>query len=98
MCLGNIYNPFTVKLGRCAGSCNTLSDVSNEVFAKKTKDLDLSVFNMITGINKSKTLTMHISYECKCNLMAKNVFQVNGGITINVDGSVKNITYVTNRK
>ena len=53
---------------------------------------------MITGINKSKTLTMHISYECKCNLMAKNVFQVNGGITINVDGSVKNITYVTNRK
>ena len=53
---------------------------------------------MITGISKSKTLTMHISYECKCNLMAKNVFQVNGGITINVDGSVKNITYVTNRK
>ena len=53
---------------------------------------------MITGINKSKTLTMHISYECKCNLMAKNVFQVNGGITRNINGSVKNITYVTNRK
>ena len=25
------------------------------------------MFNMITGINKSKTLTKHISYECKCN-------------------------------
>ena len=24
------------------------------------------MFNMITGRNKSKTLTKHISYECKC--------------------------------
>ena len=32
----------------------------------KTVDLNLSVFNMITGINESKTLTKHISCECKC--------------------------------
>ena len=24
------------------------------------------MFNMITGINESKTLTKHISCECKC--------------------------------
>ena len=30
------------------------------------QDLNLSVFNMITGINESKTLTKHISCECKC--------------------------------
>ena len=28
--------------------------------------LNLSVFNMIKEINKSKTLTKHISCECKC--------------------------------
>ena len=32
----------------------------------KTEDVDLSVFNVITGINESKTLIKHISCECKC--------------------------------
>ena len=41
--------------------------VSNRVCVpNKTKDLNLGVFNMITGINKSKTWTKHISCECKC--------------------------------
>ena len=68
--------PFAVKLGRCIGSCNTLNNLSNKVCVpNKTEDLNLSVFNMITGINESKTLIKHISCECKfsfdgrkCNL------------------------------
>ena len=32
--------------------------------------------------------------QVNINLMGKNVIQVNGGITINVDVSVKNIIYV----
>ena len=36
------------------------------VFQKKTEDLNLFVFNIITGINQSKTLTKHIcEFECK---------------------------------
>ena len=54
------YYPFTVKLDRCIGSCNKVCVLN------KTEDLNLSVFNMITGINESKTLTKHISCECKC--------------------------------
>ena len=54
---------------------------------------------MITEINESKTLTKHISCICKfanvnVNLMKQNVSQINVGITINVDMSVKNIMYV----
>ena len=50
-----------VKLGRCVGSFNTLNDLSNKVCVpNKTEDLNLSVFNMIAGINESKT-----SHECK---------------------------------
>ena len=61
------YYPFAVKLDRCVGSCNTLNDLSNKVcIPNKTEDLNLSVFNMITGINESKTLIKHISCECKC--------------------------------
>ena len=47
------YNPFTVKLDRCVGSCNTLNDLSNKLhIPNKTEDLNLSVFN-ITGINEN---------------------------------------------
>ena len=61
------YYPFTVKLDKCVGSCNTLNDLSNKVCVpNKTEDLNLSVFNMITGINESKTLTKHISCEYRC--------------------------------
>ena len=49
---------------------------------------------MITEINESKTLTKHISYECKCRFDGKNVIQMNGGIMINVDVNVKNVMYV----
>ena len=43
------YYQFPVK---CVGSCNTINDLSNKLcFPNKAKDLNLSVFNMITGIN-----------------------------------------------
>ena len=89
------YYSFSVKLDRCVGSCNTLKDLSNKVCIRnKTEDLSLSVFNMITGINESKTSTKHVSCECTCKFDGKNVIQINGGITINVDVSLKKIIYV----
>ena len=36
------------------------------VFQINKKDRNLNVFNMITGINKSKTLIKHISCNCRC--------------------------------
>ena len=57
---GSHYYPFVVKLDRCAGRCNTLNDLSNKVCVpNKTEDLNLSVFNIITGINELKTLLKH---------------------------------------
>ena len=61
------YCPFTVKLDWCVGSSKNLNDLSNKVCVpNKTEDLKLRAFNMITGKNESKTLTKHISCECKC--------------------------------
>ena len=89
------YYPCAVKLDRCAGSCNTLNDLSNKVFVpNKTEDLNLGVFNMITGINESKTLTSISHANVNVNLIEENVIQINSGITINVNISVKNIIYV----
>ena len=60
------YYPFTVTLDKYFETCSTLDDLTNKICVpNKTEDLNLRVFNMITGINESKTLTKHISCECK---------------------------------
>ena len=92
------YYPFEIKLDRCVGSCNTLNDSSNKVCVpNKIEDLNLSVFNIIAGINESKTSIKHISYKhtnVNVDLMEENVIQISGGIMINVDASVINVMYV----
>ena len=68
---------------------------SNKVCVpNKTEDLDLNVFNIITGINESKTLTRHISCEFKCKFDKRKCDSSNGGVMTNVDVSVKNMIYV----
>ena len=89
------YYSFAVKLDRCVRSCNTLNDLSNKVCVpNKTEDLNLNMFNMITGINESKTLTKHISCKCKCKFDGTKCNSNQFGIMINVDVSVTNIIYV----
>ena len=67
----------------------------NKVYAaNKTEDLNLSVFNMITGINESKTLTKRISCKCKSKIdetKSKSNQWCNNDY---VDVSVNNIIYV----
>ena len=41
------------------------------MFPNKTEDLNLSEFNMVRGINESKTLIKHISFDCKCKFDRK---------------------------
>ena len=66
---GLTYYPFAVNLNRCVGSCNVLNDLSNRIpILNKTEDLNLHVFNMVRGINVSKTLVKHMSCKCRCKL------------------------------
>ena len=51
------YYPFAINLDRWMRSCNTLNDLSRRICVpNQTEDLNLSVFNMETGINESKIL------------------------------------------
>ena len=63
-----------VNPDRCDGSCNTtVEDPFCRTFvSNKIEDKNLEVFNMITGINESKTLIKYISYYCRSNLMVEN--------------------------
>ena len=88
------YYPFAVQLDRCVGSCNTLNDLSNKVCVpNKTDDLNLSVFNMITGIDKN---LIHINGGVAINvdLDVKNIIYVKKiifAILLHVVVEMKNI-------
>ena len=89
-----------VNLDRCVEICNTLNDLSNKVCVpNEIEDLNLSVFNMITRINKSKILTKNIKdANANVNLMVENEIQIRSGITINVRPNVKTLKNIVCRK
>ena len=60
----------------------------------KQKILNIHVFNMIPGKNESNILTKDISCECTCRFDEKNVIQINGRTSVNVDVSIKNVVYL----
>ena len=58
------YYPFMISLNKCIGSYNALSP--KICVQKETKDINVKAFNMITKKNEAKTMTKHISCDCKC--------------------------------
>ena len=58
--------PFIVSLYWLDESYNTLDGLSSRICVPdKTIDVNLNVFNMATGTNKSKALIKHILCNCK---------------------------------
>ena len=60
----------------------------------KTENLHLIVFNMITKINESKTLTKHISCEYKCKFDGRKCNLNQKWKNENFDVSVKILTTI----
>ena len=60
-----------VNRERCAVSCSTLDIYCCVYVPNDTEDLNLYLVNMITGINKSKTLTKRISCTFECKFYSK---------------------------
>lgn len=62
-----------VNLDRFNGSRIALDDLlTRKCLPNKTEDIHLNVLNMITGKNKSKKLSTHISCDCKFKFHGKN--------------------------
>ena len=89
------YHPFAIKLDRCIESCNTLNHLSNKVCVlNKTEDLNIHVFDMITGKSESNILTKDMSCECKCKFHGRKCNSSQKWNNVNAYASVKNIIYV----
>ena len=64
------YYPFMISLDICTGSCNFL--FPKMCVPQKWKDVNVKTFNIITNKNETKTMTNHISYDCKCKFNGTN--------------------------
>ena len=68
------YCPFTVKLDKCVGSCNTLNDLSNKVYLpNKTEDSNLTMSNMILGKKPYMQKRYYVIFGILLQLIAKMV-------------------------
>ena len=74
------YYPFAVKLDKCAGSCNTLNDLSNKVCVpNKTEDLNIHgiTINVYVSV-KNKIYVKKIIFGIVLHVVVKmeNIYQV----------------------
>ena len=66
-CLGSISKDFTKDEQRGI----SLNVTAKVCVPNKTKDLNVSFFNMIAAINESKIITKHVSCKCECKFRSR---------------------------
>ena len=64
-----IFYPFSIKVNKCNDSCNNINDPYARVCVPgTTKNLNVKVFNMISGINETRHIKWHETCKCICRL------------------------------
>ena len=80
-------------MSRCNVNCNTVEDPSRRIcVSNKIEYVNLKVFNIVKGINESKTLAKYILCECVFELGSRNVTRDKNEITASVNVNVKKST------
>ena len=84
-----VFYPFSIKTSKCSGNCDNI----NNPYAKRCipdviQDLNVKVFNLMSGTNETRHIKWHETCKCKCTQVF--VMISNDGIMINVNVNVKN--------
>ena len=59
------FSPFSIKVNKCNGNCNNISDLYARIYAPDTvKDLNIKVFNLMVLTNETRHMKWYES--CKC--------------------------------
>ena len=66
---GTLFYSFTVSVNESGGSYNTIDDPYARVCVLiKTKNMNVKVFNLVSGVNEIRFLVQYKSRKCKCRL------------------------------
>ena len=66
-----VFYPFSIKISKCSGSCNNISDPCAKMCVPDVvKNLNVKVFNLMSRTNETKYIKWHETCKCKCRLDA----------------------------
>ena len=85
-----IFYPFNIKINKCSGNCNNISDPYARIcIPDAVKNLNLKVFNLMTLTNETRHIKWHEKCKCECRLDAIACNNKQRWNKINVDVNVK---------
>ena len=66
-----IFYPYSIKINRCKGSCNTINNPCAKIFVPdQIKDTNVKVFNLMSRTNETRHIKWHKTCKCRCRLDA----------------------------
>ena len=64
-----LFYPSSIKVNKCSGNCNNINDPYAKICVPDTvKDLNVSVFNLMSRTNETRHIKWHKSCKCICRL------------------------------
>ena len=66
-----IFYPFSIKTSKCSGSCDNINDLyANLCVPDVAKNMNIKLFNLMSGTNETRHIKWHKTCKCKCRLDA----------------------------
>ena len=67
-----LFYPYSVKINRCKGSCNTINDPYAKICVPdQLKNTNAKVFNLMSRSNEARHIKWQKTCKCKCRLDAR---------------------------
>ena len=62
-----VFFPFSIKTSKCSGSCNNINNpLAKLCVPDVVKNLNVKVFNLVSGTNETRRIEWHETCKCKC--------------------------------
>ena len=66
-----LFYPYSIKINKCKGSCNTINVPYAEICVPDTiKNINAKVFNLMSRTDETRHIKWHKTCKCKCRLDA----------------------------
>ena len=64
-----IFYPFSVKMNRCSGNCNSINNPYAKICVPDiVENLNVKIFNLMSRANEAKSIKLHETCKCICGL------------------------------
>ena len=89
-----MFFPFSIKTSKCSGSCNNINNPCAKLcIPDVVKNLNVKVFNLVSGTNETRRIEWHETCNCECRFNSSVLVFViisNVGMLINTGVNSEN--------